>query len=31
MEIGMSITVLLIPAGIAVLVTILREKREQKE
>ncbi len=31
MEIGMSIAVLLIPAVIAVLVTILREKKEQKE
>lgn len=31
METGMSIVVLLIPAVIAVLVTILREKKEQKE
>lgn len=31
METGMTIIILLIPAVIAVLVTILREKKEQKE
>ena len=31
MEIGMAITILLVPAVIAVLVTILRERAGQKK